>query len=477
MFVQMLMGTHSWEKGYFLIREQIDRLNPVELATFLAEAHTAVATSAEGKHEGTSLRYQTLLAECATVGIEKAFANRLGSSIDDCQRSLQLVDETRFPLLWATLQSTYGDYLLQQYSVGQYTNDSAAVNAFDRALEVFSFEATPCEWAMLSVKTALAEPLPANVSSEESDSELNSYLAVLQRDEHICHALGQFFQAYHAEDWLRAFYVLKAYPQLLTEPAEDVLDTVANIARVTTVQSSRMMMAEIRQLFQQGRGMAGGFDAIFASKLGQTLASCRQNLQLVKKMHYPLLWSELQMRLGYHILDTDGENPEGAITVFQGALSTTNAKEWEWPRYNLALAQAYARREEGEPSQNLERAIAYCRASLHFWYPEYFRNTPWEQAQLLLARLYERRIKGIPAINRRKAHQAYEEILKTRWVKSSSPRCYLAAAERYSWLLSQQEQWKEAANWLKSALDAREELYQSNLHGAIDCANWANLRT
>ena len=285
-------------------------------------------------------------------------------------------------------------------------NLERAIEYFDAALRVWSFQSDPQSWARAHNNAGIVHW--ARIRGERASNQERAIA-------HFESALRFFTRDTSPREWA----------QLRNNLA------IAYSSRVHGKRDANIDLA------------LGHFDAALA---------------VFTKESDPLLWAMVQNNVGsiYRGRKQGGriDNLEKAITHLEAALSVftreTVPHEWASARYNLA--KIYLDRVEGSRRDNQEAALEHLESALEVFTEEGFPEQ-WARAQRALGDAYADRIRGLTSGNRQNAVGAYEAALKI-FKQDAFPREHLRTGRLLGRVLLQLGYWDEARRAQAGAVDA-----------------------
>ena len=278
----------------------------------------------------------------------------------------------RAPELWASLNAAHAEVLV---AAGDVSRADEAIHAVERALEVYTCEATPINWAQAQLR------------------------------------LGQLFRRRpggdRADNLERAAAALDAALRVYTPDAFLVQRLSAHYERGPVL------------VFRRG-GDRNEY-------LRHALESLRIAAAAVPRDQAPDVWASLQVTIAQALLDrTDGdaqERIEDAIATLEAALPVIGKEpsSLSWILARRFLSQAYLERERGDPDDNLDRGIEALEAVLQRDSPDADRDA-WTVAHVNLGQAYLRRRRGDRGQNRANAVAALEAAVRRHLVSAGCRR-------------------------------------------------------
>jgi tetratricopeptide (TPR) repeat protein len=212
-----------------------------------------------------------------------------------------------------------------------------------------------------------------------------------ERAENLGHAIHRYQQALevftrqaYPKDWASAQNDLgEAYRNLsiLRDRAENLEQAIFHYQQALEV-GTRQDYPELWAAIHNNLGIAyaNGVDGDQAENLEQAILHCQQALEVYTRDAFPDDWAMTQNNLGQayrkRIRGDRADNIEQAISRYQQALEVQvnqpNREQWAGTHSNLALA--CLERPQGERVENLERVIVHTQQALEVYtcgaYPE-----------------------------------------------------------------------------------------------------------
>ena len=330
------------------------------------------------------------------------------------------------PVLWASLQQQLGIALSEKPEPTDADTEDA-VEAFQKAADVFAPDAFPLDWADLQNRLgALYWWRRAGDPNENLVQAIRHYEAALQ------------------------IYSLETFP-------EQAAEVHYNLG-----------------LAYQG---CQAYDPSVTQE--RSIAHYTAALEVYTAEKHPLEWAAVQLSLGLtyrgRTAGDPAENIERAIDSYQAALQiyTRDTLPDRWAAAQLNLGTAYKLRQIGEPAANADQAIACYEAALQ-GYSEEHTPQQWAKAQLALGETYIHRENGLPADNLARAVAALEAALRV-YDPQSTPSDW---TDTQSLLGLAHFQWARTGRMasVEPAIDAFQAALQIVTREA-DSERWATLQT
>lgn len=281
------------------------------------------------------------------------------------QRALQVYTREEFPEEWAEVKNNLGIAYREYPGGNRADNLEAAIEAYQLALQVRTFERYPAKWAATqnNLGNAYRDRI-RGVRAENLELAINSYQLALQ----------VWSPSYLPDRWAAA------QNNLATAYRQRILgDRAANLE-----------------------------SAIAAYNLALQIYTCAS---------FPEDWAMTQSNLGNSYCDricgNRADNLEAAIAAYQLALQIYNRQEFpeQWARTQVNLGTAYHERIQGDEAKNLEAAISAYQLALQIYTPEEFPEQ-FAETQLNLGNVYRDHIRGDRIDNLKAAITAYQNALK-----------------------------------------------------------------
>ena len=194
-----------------------------------------------------------------------------------------------------------------------------------------------------------------------------------------------------------------------------------------------------------------------AENLEQAIKAYSAALEVYTPDAFPQQWAQTQNNLenAYRnrIRDGKAENLEQAIKAYSAALEvyTPDAFPQQWAQTQNNLENAYRNRIRDDKAENLEQAIKAYSAALEVCTRDAFPSE-WAQTQNNLGTAYCNRIRGDKTKNLEQAVKAYSAALEV-YTCNDFPQKYLETLFNLSIVYQQLERWISAYITLESAID------------------------
>ncbi|XGV97798.1 MAG: CHAT domain-containing protein [Leptolyngbya sp. BL-A-14] len=200
-----------------------------------------------------------------------------------------------------------------------------------------------------------------------------------------------------------------------------------------------------------------------SNNLEESISIYEQVLCVLTRESFPPQWAMAQSNLGTayseRIQGNRADNLEKAITAYKQALQirTQQASPREWATTQNGLAIAYSNRIRGDRAENLEQAIAAYELVLQVYTYESFPQQ-WAVALNNLALAYSKRIRGDRADNLERAIALYEQVLQIYSLRTF-PQQWAAIQNNLAIIYESRIRGKRADN-LEMAINAYKQALQ-----------------
>ncbi len=302
--------------------------------------------------------------------------------------------------------------LIQQFPLGNIAiNKEIAITGYEIALNIFTFEAFPQEWA--GTNNNLAATYIDRIRGEKAEN-LEKAIAACQEALKV-----KTFDAF-PQQWagIQNNLALAYHSRIRGEKAENLEMAIAayqEALKVTTFDAFPQDWAMIQN------NLALAYHSRIrgekAENLEMAIAAYQEALKVYTFDAFPQDWAMTQNNLANAYSDRirgdKADNLEKAITACQEALKvrTFDAFPQEWAMTQNNLANACRNRIRGDKAENLERAIAYYQEALKVFTFDAFPQQ-WAATQNNLANAYSNRIRGDKAENIKEAVMCYQNALQ-----------------------------------------------------------------
>ncbi|MDJ0619501.1 MAG: CHAT domain-containing protein [Calothrix sp. MO_192.B10] len=307
---------------------------------------------------------------------------------------------------------------IQQFPLGNKANNmEIAITGYEIALEVYTFDAFPQQWATTQNNLAIA--YRNRIRGERADN-LENAIACYQEALKV-----RTFDAFPQQWATTQNNLATAYSDRIRGERADNLENA--IACYQNALKVRTFDAFPQDWAMTQNNLANAYlyriRGERADNLELAIACYQDALNVYTFDAFPYEWATTQNNLanayGNRIRGERADNLEIAITCYQDALNvyTFDAFPYEWATTQSNLAIAYRNRIRGERADNLENAIACYQEALKVRTFDAFPQD-WATTQNNLAAAYSDRIRGERADNLELAIACYQEALKVRTRKA-----------------------------------------------------------
>jgi len=340
----------------------------------------------------------------------------------------------------------------------------AAIDAYEKALTIFTREEFPQEWAWTqnNLATVYINRIRGN-RSDNMEAAINAAEAALtlltrakfsslwaQAQNNLAIAYVNRIQGTRADNVEAAIRGHEAALSVFTRAAFPVrwAETQLNLAVA---------------YFERIRGAR-------ATNLEAAIKRYRAALSVFTRAEYPVKWASAQNNLGNayaeRIEGRASDNLEAAIDAYEAALTvrTREAFPQDWAQTQTNLASAYALSVRDDQGDNLEAAIDAYEAALTVLTPAGF-SQDWARTQHNLGNAYVDRVHGKRSDNLELAIKAYKAALTVR-TREAFPRNYLQTSSLLGQILVETGQLAKAERQLANARSAFLLLFGQGLNEA-----------
>jgi tetratricopeptide (TPR) repeat protein len=356
---------------------------------------------------------QVSLAQELLDDRSRSRAESLEEAIEGLHEAARIFREEGLPIPWAEACTSLAIAFLERIRGPRQENLEAALRFCRRALQVQSRRSRPAAWAevadcLASALAARARP-PRAVYLEKSVDLFRRVLPIRKRapdpagwvstSTHLARTLNERIQGDRAESLEEAIELLRNAEQAL-------LGQNATSPQWAIVQNNLAVMYRERLRGDSTANREQAIDILSA------LLARPQHLQPIDRGR------ALHLLAALHVERTRGrraENLERAIALYQQALEihTRDDLPQRWVETTQNLATAYAERLEGDPASNLERAIALYRQVLD-QVDRQQAPEDWAVAASNLATACSDRLEGDRKQSLQEAVALYRQVLEVR---------------------------------------------------------------
>ncbi len=329
------------------------------------------------------------------------------------QLALQVYTREAFPVDWAMTQNNLASAYLYRIKGQRADNLEISIAVCELALQVYTREAFPINWA--AIQNNLAFIYSNRIKGQKADNlELAIAACQLALQVRTREAFPVDWAATQNNLGLAYFYRIKGQ-------RADNLEQAINACQLA-------LQVRIREAFpgdwaDTQNNLAAAYllriKGERADNLEQAINACELALQVRTREAFPAGWAAVQNNLAsayfYRIKGDRADNLERAITAYQNVLQvdTREASPVDWAMTQNNLAVVYSNRIKGDISDNFELAIAAYELALQVYVSEAF-PVEWAMTQSNLGTAYSHRIKGKRANNLELAIAACELALQVR---------------------------------------------------------------
>ena len=315
------------------------------------------------------------------------------------------------PQQWARTQCNLAAAYRNRIKGEKAENLESEIAACHEALKVFTFDAFPQDWA--GTHNNLAAAYFNRIRGEKAE---NLELAIAAYQE----ALKVYTFETSSEKWANIKTSLaNAYSERIkgdkAENLEMIVKHYTEVSSVITFEAFPQEWAKLQlniamAYLQRIRGDK-------AENMEIAISSCQKVLKARFFNDLSQDWATIQLILGHayfqRIRGDKADNLELAITYYQETLKvrTFDTFPSDWAATNICLSIVYSERIKGDKAENLERAIFCGREALRVYTREIFLQD-WAYSRTVLGSAYRKRIRGDKAENLETAITYYQEALK-----------------------------------------------------------------
>ncbi|WOD39902.1 CHAT domain-containing tetratricopeptide repeat protein [Nodosilinea sp. E11] len=378
------------------------------------------------------------LANAYFARIKGDRAHNIGIAIDVIEQVLQVNGfdtlsthwlENRF--LWAAMLADLSDSLLTSHQPISASSFDTAINAYQKALSVFTVKERPKEWALLKLNLA-----KAYFRSEHGDPSQNIKKAIVACEEAQKIRIRETMPTEWQEDkmfWADCQAKLGGILTIKTQGdrAKNIEDGIEAYQKSLQVRTHDSLPAEwAKSMYRLATTYKKRICGDQLENIKIALSICEQILQVMSQdtllssqdketwvSIVKIFWVDSQEALGERLLNTSQgnreQNIEDAIFAFRQCLQGTSRekKPLEWATAMKELSDAYLARISGDQAQNVEVALDAITQCLEVRSQE---DDPleWVAAMNTLASAYLMRIRGDQAQNLELAIETFETCLR-----------------------------------------------------------------
>jgi hypothetical protein len=347
-------------------------------------------------------------------------AENIEQALAAFQHALQVFTRERSPNNWATLQNNLGNAYRNRVRGDSADNVEKAIAAYEAALTIRTREAGPREWA--GANSNLGNAYGTRIRGDRGEN-LEKAIAAHEA------ALTVYTRESLPADWAQMQRNLGTdyLNRIRGERADNVERAIAAFEAALTVYT-RETLARDWAATQSILGNAYGsrIRGDRADNLEKAIAAREAALTVRSRDTLPTEWAQTQRSLGTDYVNRvrgdRADNLEKAIAAYEAALTvyTRAALPRDWATTQSILGNAYGRRVRGDRADNLEKAIAAHEEALTVFTRETL-PLDWARAQGSLGVAYMNRVRGDRTGNLESAIAAYEAAL-TIYTRETLPR-------------------------------------------------------
>ncbi|MEH2174028.1 CHAT domain-containing protein, partial [Nostoc sp.] len=312
--------------------------------------------------------------------------------------ALDVYTPEALPQEWAATQNNLANAYSDRIKGDRADNIEEAITAFTAALDVYTPEALPQEWA--ATQNNLANAYRERIKGDRADNiekAIAAFTAAL--DVYTPEALPQEWAA--TQNNLAVAYS----DRIKGDRADNIEKAIAAFTAALSVRTREALPVDWA-MTQNNLGLAyrDRIKGDKADNIEKAIAAFTAALTVRTREALPIDWAGTQNNLGLAYRDRikgdKADNIEKAIAAFTAALGvyTPEALPVDWAAMQNNLAIAYSNRIKGDRADNIEKAIAAFTAALGVYTPEAL-PVDWAATQNNLANAYYSRIKGDKADN------------------------------------------------------------------------------
>ncbi|NEQ68174.1 MAG: tetratricopeptide repeat protein [Symploca sp. SIO2D2] len=390
-------------------------------------------------------------------------ASNLETAIACYHNALDIYTREAFPEDWAMTQNNLAAAYSNRIRGEKADNLEDAIACYQNALDIYTREAFPEDWAMTQNNLAVA--YCDRIRGEKADN-LEDAIACYQNalDIYTCEAFPVNWAT--TQNNLAAAYSNR----IRGEKADNLENAIAcyhNALEIYTREAFPVNWA----MTQNNLALAYS-DRIRGEKadnLENAIACYHNALEIYTREAFPVNWATTQNNLANaysnRIRGEMADNLEHAIACFQNALEirTREAFPVNWATTQNNLANAYSNRIRGEKADNLEDAIACFQNALEIYTREAF-PVNWAMTQNNLAVAYKNRIRGEKADNLENAIACYQNALDI-YTREAFPQNHIVTLFNLGLAYQNTQQWQSAYHTFSAAIDTVESLREEILSG------------
>jgi CHAT domain-containing protein len=340
-------------------------------------------------------------------------ASNIEIAIACYETALEMFSRQASPYDWANTQNDLGNAYRERIKGNKAENIEKAICAYEAALQVRTRQAFPYDWAMIQNNLGVA--YDERIKEDKADNiekAICAYEAALQI------RTRQDFP----QDWAMTQNNLGCtYRQRIKGNKADNIERAISlhntVLTVYTYQAFRQKWANTQNNLGAAYGMRIREDK--ADNIEKTISFYQAALQVYTHQAFPQDWAMTQNNLGAAYIDRikgdTAENLEEAIGALQATLQvyTREAFPQDWAMTQKNLGFTFIRRIKGDKAENIEKAISLFQAALQVYTREAFPQY-WAMTQNNLGLAYsdkniEKAIEALQAALQVRTYEAFPE--------------------------------------------------------------------
>jgi CHAT domain-containing protein/exonuclease VII small subunit len=327
------------------------------------------------------------------------------------QQALQLFTRETSPSNWAMVQTNLGNAYYGRTRENRAENLEQAIDAFQQALRVYSREEFPTQWA--ATQNNLGNAYSDRIQQDRNE---NLVLAIDAYQQALSVRTREKFPIAWATTQINLGSIYNELTQGdRAENLEQAIDAFQQALKIVTYEEFPLQWAATQN--NLGNTYSERIQGDTAENLEWAIAAYQQALRVYLFEKFPIDWANTQINLGNayrnRIHGEKAENIERAITAYQQALLVITHKKlpFKWAITQLNLGNAYYSRIRENRSENLEQSIFHYQQALMVLTHQEF-PIEWSKAQNNLSNTYTERIQGDRAENLEQAIEASQQALR-----------------------------------------------------------------
>jgi len=350
--------------------------------------------------------------------IKGSRAENLERAIEFYESALTVYTFEDFPKDWAAIQNNLGEAYRNRIKGSRADNLERAIEFYESALTVYTFEDFPKDWAAIQNNLALAYINRIKDSRADNlERAIKFYRAAL-----TVYTFEDF-----PEQWAMTQHNLAlAYINRIKDSRADNLERAIEFYRAALTVYTLENFPEDWAMTQNGLAAAyyARIKGSRADNLERAIDFYREVLTVNTLENFPWGWAEVQNGLSatylYRIKGSRADNLEMAIEFYRAALTVYTFEDFpqQWAMTQNNLGAAYYSRINGSRADNLELAIEFYQAALTVRTLEDFPEN-WALTQHNLGAAYSDRISGSRADNLERAIEFYQTALRVNTLENS----------------------------------------------------------